>query len=145
MELLPGTRTEDVAEMARIFMTVIPHARALGMELVEATPGVVEIAMPWSAEFVGDPRTGVLHGGVISALMDTCCGAAVMTHPTRPATTATIDLRIDYLRSATPGQRVRTRAECFHMTRSIAFVRAVARDEGDTLVATATGSFTVGG
>ena len=145
MELLPGTRTEDVAEMARIFMTVIPHARALGMELVEATPGVVEIAMPWSEEFVGDPRTGVLHGGGISALMDTCCGAAVMTHPTRPATTATIDLRIDYLRSATPGQRVRTRAECFHMTRSVAFVRAVARDEGDTLVATATGSFTVGG
>ena len=145
MELLPGTRTEDVAEMARIFMTVIPHARALGMELVEATPGVVEIAMPWSEEFVGDPRTGVLHGGVISALMDTCCGAAVMTHLTRPATTATIDLRIDYLRSATPGQRVRTRAECFHMTRSVAFVRAVARDEGDTLVATATGSFTVGG
>ena len=145
MELLPGTRTEDVAEMARIFMTLIPHARALGMELGEATPGVVEIAMPWSAEFVGDPRTGVLHGGVISALMDTCCGAAVMTHPTRPATTATIDLRIDYLRSATPGQRVRTRAECFHMTRSVAFVRAVARDEGDTLVATATGSFTVGG
>lgn len=145
MELLPGTRTEDVAEMARIFMTVIPHARALGMELVEATPGVVEIAMPWSEEFVGDPRTGVLHGGVISALMDTCCGAAVMTHPTPPATTATIDLRIDYLRSATPGQRVRTRAECFHMTRSVAFVRAVARDEGDTLVATATGSFTVGG
>ena len=110
MELLPGTRTEDVAEVARVFMTVIPHARALGMELVEATPGVVEIAMPWSEEFVGDPRTGVLHGGVISALMDTCCGAAVMTHPTRPATTATIDLRIDYLRSATPGQRVRTRA-----------------------------------
>ena len=31
------------------------------------------------------------------------------------------------------------------MTRSVAFVRAVARDEGDTLVATATGSFTVGG
>ena len=145
MELLPGARTEDAAEMARIFMTVIPHARALGMELVEATSGVVEIAMPWNAEFVGDPRTGVLHGGVISALMDTCCGAAVMTHPARPATTATIDLRIDYLRSATPGQRVRTRAECFHVTRSVAFVRAVARDEGDTPVATATGSFTVGG
>ena len=146
MELLPGTRTEDVAEMARIFMTLIPHARALGMELVEATPGVVEIAMPWSEEFVGDPRTGVLHGGVISALMDTCCGAAVMTHPTRPATTATIDLRIDYLRSATPGQRVRARAECFHVTRSVAFVRAVARDEDDDRpVATATGSFTVEG
>ena len=144
MELLPGTRTEDVAEMARIFMTVIPHARALGMELVEATPGVVEIAMPWNPDFVGDPRTGVLHGGVISALMDTCCGAAVLTHPDRPTTTATIDLRIDYLRAATSGQRVRTRAECFHMTRSVAFVRAVARDGGDTPVAPATGTFMVG-
>lgn len=144
MELLPGSGFEDEAAMASVFMTVIPHARALGMELVEAGPGVVEIAMPWSAEFVGDPRTGVLHGGVISALMDTCCGAAVMTHPNRPPTTATIDLRIDYLRSATAGQRVRTRAECFHMTRSVAFVRAVARDDGETLVATATGTFTVG-
>ena len=144
MELLPGTRTEDVAEMARIFMTVIPHARALGMELVEATPGVVEIAMPWSEEFVGDPRTGVLHGGVISALMDTCCGGAVLVHPNRPATTATIDLRIDYLRSAAPGQAVRTRAACFHMARAVAFVRAVAHDGTDgPPVATATGSFTV--
>ena len=144
MELLPGTRIEDAAEMARVFMTVIPHARALGMDLVEATPGAVEIAMPWNPDLVGDPRTGVLHGGVVSALMDTCCGAAVMTHPARPATTATIDLRIDYLRSATPGQRVRTRAECFHVTRSVAFVRAVARDEGESPVATATGTFTVG-
>lgn len=144
MELLPGTGFQDEATMAGVFMKVIPHARALGMELVEAGPGVVEIAMPWNAEFVGDPRTGVLHGGVISALMDTCCGAAVMTHPARPRTTATIDLRIDYLRSATSGQRVRTRAECFHMTRSVAFVRAVAHDEGDSPVATATGTFTVG-
>ena len=144
MELLPGIQFRDEAEMARLFMQVIPHARALGMELVEAGPGVVEIAMPWNPDLVGDPRTGVLHGGVISALMDTCCGAAVLTHPERPKVTATIDLRIDYLRSATPGQRVRTRAECFHMTRSVAFVRALAHDEGDSPVATATGTFTVG-
>ena len=105
MELLPGTGFQDEAAMAGVFMKVIPHARALGMELVEAGPGVVEIAMPWNPDLVGDPRTGVLHGGVISALMDTCCGAAVLTHPERPKVTATIDLRIDYLRSATPGRK----------------------------------------
>lgn len=131
-------------ELARRFLDAIPHARALGMELVSVAPAVVEIAMPWREEFVGDPRTGVLHGGVVSALMDTCCGASVMAHPARPASTATIDLRIDYLRAAAPGQRVRARAECFHLTRSIAFVRATAHDDdADLPVATATGSFTV--
>lgn len=138
--------TVDEAELARRFLDIIPHARALGMELVAVAPGVVEIAMDWRADFVGDPRTGVLHGGVVSALMDTCCGASVMAHPRRPTTTATIDLRIDYLRGATPRQRVRARAECFHVTRSVAFVRATAHDDDDSLpVATATGSFTIEG
>lgn len=133
-------------ELARRFLDVIPHARALGMGLVGVAPGIVEIDMPWREEFVGDPRSGVLHGGVISALMDTCCGASVMAHPRRPASTATIDLRIDYLRAAAPRQRIRARAECFHVTRTVAFVRATAHDDDPVLpVATATGSFTVEG
>ncbi len=130
--------------LARQFIESIPHARALGMELSEIGAGVAEISMPYDERLVGDARTGVIHGGAVSTLMDTCSGAAVMSHPAAPGGTATIDLRIDYMRAATPGQRITARATCYHITRTVAFVRAVATDD-DTAnpVASATGAFTV--
>jgi uncharacterized protein (TIGR00369 family) len=134
----------DKAKIAREFIGYLPHAKALGMQIVSIDDGVAEIAMPYDERLIGDPKTGVIHGGAVSALMDTCGGAAVMSHPDAPAGTATIDLRIDYMRGATPGQTISARAEVYHITRSVAFVRATARDEDDT-VATATGAFTVEG
>ncbi len=134
----------DKAKIAKQFIQAIPHSRALGMELTEISDGFARIEMPYSDALVGDPETGVIHGGAVSALMDTFCGAAAMSHPSSPSGTATIDLRIDYMRPATPGQKIVTEAECYHITRSVAFVRAKAMDE-DTArpVAMATGAFTV--
>ena len=128
------------------FIDALPHARALGMRLVSVDRGVAEIEMPYDTRFIGDPQTGVIAGGAVSALMDTCGGAAVLSHPDNAGLTATIDLRIDYMRSATPGQTIRARAEAYHVTRSVAFVRATATDDDDANpVATATGAFTAEG
>ena len=138
------TDTTDPIADAQSFIEMLPHARALQMRIDQIGNSSATISMPWAEHLVGDPHTGVIHGGVVSALMDTCCGAAVMAHPSGPKTTATIDIRIDYMRSATPGQRVVARAECYHMTRSVAFVRAVAMDDdAANPVAAATGTFTV--
>lgn len=136
----------DKATIARQFIDAIPHSRALGMTIADLGDGFARIEMPYDPRFVGDPQTGVIHGGAVSALMDTCGGASVMSHPSAPAGTATIDLRIDYMRGAVPGQTIVAEATCHHITRSVAFVRAVAMDDDrENPVATATGTFTVEG
>lgn len=136
----------DILTRARQFIEAIPHSRDLGMQVLEMADGVAVFTMPYDDRLIGDPETGVISGGAVSALMDTCCGAAVMSHPENGGGTATLDLRIDYMRAATPGQAITTRATCYHVTRSVAFVRATATDDDtDNPVATATGAFTVEG
>lgn len=143
--MVEATDEETRTQIARQFIEAIPLARALGMRLQRIGHGEAEIAMDWDARFVGDPASGVVHGGVVSALLDTTCGAAVMSQLRQPGSTATLDLRIDYMRGAAPGQGLVARAEVYHATRSVVFVRATAHDgDADRPVATATGAFTSG-
>jgi len=133
----------DLHGLAKSMVDALPHSRALGLKLVGIGDGTAEMTLPYDERLVGDPETGVIHGGAVSTLMDTCCGAAVMGHGAT-ALVATIDLRSDYMRSATPCHAITARAECYHVTRSVAFTRAIAVDgQGSGLVATAVGAFNV--
>lgn len=123
-------------------MAGLPHAREIGMRLHRATAGRSLLSVAYQEKLVGDPESGVLHGGVITALLDTACGSAVMSMPVKLKATATLDLRIDYMRPASVGQTVYAAAECYRMTRSIGFCRAVAyHDDPADPIASAAGAF----
>jgi len=123
----------------------VPHNKALGIRFVSLAERRVTLALPYDERFVGNPLTGVLHGGAITALLDAACGMACFVKLGEPVPVATLDLRIDYLRPATPAKEVHGRAECFKLTRSVAFVRCEAFHPGEEadLVAVANGTFMV--
>lgn len=122
-----------------------PYNAALGLYAEEASyEEGATVVLPYRAELVGNPDTGVLHGGVITGLMDAACGLAVFLKRRQPARIATLDLRIDYLKPATPPKNVRARAECHKVTRQVAFVRASAyHDDPADPIASGAGTFII--
>src|SRR5262245_53629222 len=127
------------------FSDSIRHSKRLGLKIIAVSRGLAAMQLEWREELVGNPETGVLAGGPLTALMDSCCGMSVATMLKEPAPFATLDLRIDYVRPATPGQAVIAEAECYRITRSVAFTRAFAH-HGDAKdpIAAAAGTFMLG-
>src|SRR3954467_12721335 len=116
-----------------------------GLRLDRAAPGEAWSSLPYQSVFVGDVESGVLHGGVVTAMLDESCGMAVQLALDGTRSIATLDLRIDYLKPATPGLDIKAHSLCYRVTRSIAFVRSAAyQDSEDDPVATATACFMVG-
>jgi len=141
------SRARALAVMTESFRDGVPHNAALGLELVDVGPGDghATLRLPYSEQLVGDPETGVLHGGAVTALIDATCGAAVFMRLARPVAIATLDLRIDYLRPATPGLAVVARADTLRLTRNVAFVRAIAyHDDPAEPIASAAATFMIG-
>jgi uncharacterized protein (TIGR00369 family) len=136
---------QRIAFFQQWFSDTIPHSKALGLKVVMVRRGFASMQLDWREELVGNPETGVLAGGPLTAMLDSCCGMSVATMLKEPAPFATLDLRIDYVRPAAPGQAVIAEAECYRLTRSVAFTRAFAH-QGDAKdpVAAAAGTFMLG-
>jgi uncharacterized protein (TIGR00369 family) len=130
--------------VTRMLVDRVPHNAALGLHVRHFGGGRAETTLPWAEHLVGDPRTGVLHGGAITSTIDATCGAAVFAGLRAPTPIATLDLRVDYLRPARPGEAVLCDATCDKVTRHVAFTRATAH-HGDPRepIATAAGAFMV--
>ncbi len=137
----------DLDELQRFVTAVVSgnsgdHFTTLGIVVDEVAIHRVRMSLPYAEHLIGDPETGVLHGGVITTLLDTCCGFAAATALDDLGMTPTIDLRIDYMRPATPGQTIYADAEVYRETESVIFTRALAHHgDPERPIASAVGNF----
>jgi uncharacterized protein (TIGR00369 family) len=104
------------------------HGGLLGLRYVAHGEDWAELAIDYSERLVGDETSGVLASGPILALMDMATSMSIWCRQKRFRPQATLDLRVDYLRPATPGQPVIGRGECYRLTRSVAFIRGHAHN-----------------
>lgn len=119
-----------------------PHARALDIKLLETRKHEAWTKLPYDPRFIGDPETGVIHGGVMTTLLDNVCATAILAATGVLKPMATLDLRIDYMRPATPGKDVIAHGTCYKVGKLIAFTRGTAyHEESEEPIATATAAF----
>jgi uncharacterized protein (TIGR00369 family) len=121
--------------------TSIPHVTDLGVEVAEIGTASATLRLPYRDQLLGDTVHRLLHTGVITSVIDSVCGLAVLAALPAPVTIATLDLRVDYLRPARAGEALFARADCFRLTRHIAFVSASAYQDPARPVASAAATF----
>ncbi len=135
---------EQLWDMGPIFVAGAPHSKLLGMTFVSVDVGRAALSLPYNPSLIGNPKTRVLHGGAITTLLDQASGLAAIAGFDTYQSVATLNLSIDYMRAARPGQTIIASAHCYKTTRHVAFVRGIAHDGDDNdPVATSQATFMV--
>ena len=119
------TSTKDVEKLAMIARLWVSQAKGLisemGLVIERADQKGVQLRMPFNPDFCIDEEETVLHGGILTTLLDSTFGLANFLAVDDIQTMATLDLRVDYLRPASSRADVIVFAECYRKTRHIAF------------------------
>jgi uncharacterized protein (TIGR00369 family) len=108
---------------------LMPFAALIGIELLEAGPELVRGRLAWSPERC--TTGGVMHGGVMMALGDTCGGVcAFLNLPEGAAGTSTIESKTNFLRAVRDGAITST-TRPLHAGRTLIVVESeIARADG---------------
>jgi len=110
----------------------------IGTRIVEVEHGKLVLEGNMTGEAHGFPtsRGTIVHGGAIATLADEALASVAFTAAEEGETTVTADLKVDFLRPATPG-RLLARATIRHRTRRLAFCEATVEQDGGNIVAEA--------
>lgn len=101
----------------------VPFNTALGLRVCDSGDGWALAALDYQEHFLGDMEQRLWHTSVATAAMDAIFGLALLLAIDKPEPVATLDLRMDYLRPALADHALHIHAECYHLTRTVAFLR----------------------
>ena len=139
-----GSMTDTLTALLPQLASGAAHTHALGFAYEALDGDTVTLRAPYRDDLVGDPDTGVLAGGLVTAMLDHVGGLAVWVALGRFQPIATLDLRVDYMRPAEPGRDLLGRARCYRLTHTIGFVRAFAyENDPDDPVAAAQAAYII--
>lgn len=129
---------QDPDYKARVRRTFVNQVAltTFGISLVSVEAGATELQMPYDAKF--SQQNGFLHGGVVSAGLDTACGLASYTLMPALADILTVEFKINLLAPAR-GQMFRFVGSVVKPGRTLVVSegRAFANDDGqEKLIAT---------
>ena len=148
--------TEILKILADVYENKLPFNKVLGLRIDRLEPGNVRVVFDMKPELVGNYVHGVLHGGVVSSVLDATGGivasiGVVEKLQTRPSDeiahgiskVGTIDLRVDYLRPGL-GQSFHATGTVMRSGRKVTVVRMELHNDQEKLIAVGTGTYIVG-
>ena len=134
--------SQPLAELMEVMERHVPFNRHLGIKGESVEAGRAVLLLPVKPEFVGDPRRPALHGGVLSALIDTAGGMAAWSALSAAESVSTVDLRVDYLEPAGLQGPLRAEAVLVRKGNRVCHVRVRLTQDGQ-LVAEGTGVYNI--
>lgn len=142
--------------LGHIYENQMPFDRLLGIKIDRLTETEVCVRLDMRDELVGNFVRRILHGGVISALLDLTGGLIASVEllkimkdqdqqkiAERMARVGTIDLRVDYLRAG-KGEYFLASGKILRQGNRVAVVRTELVNDKDLLIAAGTGTYLVG-
>jgi len=146
------TKSEYYTLVSKIIAEQVPFNKVLGLEVESADPVAPQLRFAMRPELIGNTRRGILHGGVISAVLDVTAGFALMLALGKHSAPGeklefpnigTIDLRVDYLRPGR-GKHFIATGRVVRLGNRIAVTHMeLVNDEGE-LIATGGAAYVVG-
>lgn len=150
--------TAVLEKIKEYYLEFLPFNKVLGIDidLLDYESGDAVVSFPMTVDLIGNPVAGILHGGVTASVIDltgglsamiSCAkfheGASMDVIEQKLVSTATIDMRVDYLRPGR-GQSFLCKSRIIRAGSRIVVAKIDLFNEAEVRIATGTATYLIG-